>query len=211
MAAAGVHTNTRSRRRRRGGRRCCARCRCPRTSRALEVGRAHLARVAAGQDVVERDEPELARMARRPGDDHAPGLEQRRKPAPSRTGVTERSVPARRSTRSSSTSASTATGLPSTMMSGLTSADATSGRSRCEARRGRGDVAPARSRSTAGSPRNGAEQRLGAQIVDDARRRRGASSGTSRNATSASASASTPPMPEHHARPELRVAARARR
>ena len=48
--------------------------------RALEVGRADLARVAAAEDVVQRDEPELARMARRPRDDHAPRLEQRREP-----------------------------------------------------------------------------------------------------------------------------------
>ena len=57
--------------------------------RALEVGRADLARVPRREDVVQRDEAELARMRRRAGDDHAARLEQRGEtPRPvGRTGV----------------------------------------------------------------------------------------------------------------------------
>jgi hypothetical protein len=45
--------------------------------RALEVGRRDTPAVPGGQDVVQRDEPELARVRRRARDDHAARLEQR--------------------------------------------------------------------------------------------------------------------------------------
>ena len=68
-------TRTRGPMARPGGRRRARPSRC-RGPAAVEIRRADLAGVARRRDVVQRDEPELARVARRPRDDHAARLEQ---------------------------------------------------------------------------------------------------------------------------------------
>ena len=177
--------------------------------RRLEVRRADLARVARREDVVQRDEPELARVGRRPGDDHAARLEQR---GESLAQVPNRRrghpcVPRRRrfAGRSSSTSASTATGLPSTTMSGFRSTAATSGRSVGEPRQARRASRASAPRSTAGSPRNGPSSFCVARssISSSASRsveRHEAERDVAERLGEHAADA------EHHARPELRVA-----
>src|SRR5205807_9538158 len=113
---------------------------------AFEVGGEHLAAVAGGEDVVQRDEAELAGMTRRAGDDDPLRVEQR-------CEIALVSAHAR-----SSTKASTATGVPSTTMSGFTSALAISGCATAASDN------PTRTsinlvRSTSGSPRNGPNSR----------------------------------------------------
>src|SRR6185295_20271499 len=71
----------------------------------------HRALVAGGEDVVEADEPELARVGGHAGDQHAAGLEEGLE-------VGRRQV----AHGASSTRASTATGRPSTTIRGLRSA-----------------------------------------------------------------------------------------
>ena len=126
----------------------------PEDGAAVAVRREDLAFVPLAQDVVQRDEPELARMARRAGDDDAAGIEQRlhlRRRAHRGPAI--------------STSASTATGRPSTTISGLTSTDTMSGsrvRERAEPEQGgREHVAIDR-----GLAPEGTEQRLGLELVD---------------------------------------------
>ena len=171
-------------------------CRCRGPSPPSRLVAYDLARVALAQDVVQRDEPELAGMARRAGDDHAARVEQR---AACCVGA---GSSARH--RATSTSASTAIGRPSTTISGLRSTRHDVGpgfgeRGEPEERRRR-----ARSRSTAGSPRNAPS-----------------SAWVARSSISSSASTSVERHEperdvgdrlgedaadaEHHARPELRV------
>ena len=103
-------------------------CRAP--SSPWQVGAEHPALVAGGQQVVHRDEPELAGMRRGAGDEHAAGLEQRRELRPSAVAATAAAAPSSAARSPSSTSASTAIGTPSGLtISGLTSTLSTSGRS----------------------------------------------------------------------------------
>src|SRR5581483_11104313 len=88
---------------------------------ALEVGAVDAALVALRQDVVQRDEAELPRMARDTGHDHTARLEQRAEARRVVRGLHAEAA-------SSSTSASTATGTPSTISNGLTSTATMSGR-----------------------------------------------------------------------------------
>src|SRR5690606_8722642 len=78
---------------------------------AIAVGEEHRPRVAVREDVVRRDEAELAGMARRARDDDAAWLEERAEAIDCRG----------RHAASTSTSASTAIGSPSLTMSGFTS------------------------------------------------------------------------------------------
>ena len=114
-------------------------------------------------------------------------------------------------TPSTSTSASTATGRPSTTISGLRSADD-------DRRVGLGrsadrptSTSTSASRSTAGSPRNAPEQRLGARGRRSSRRRRARVIGTSRKATSATRLGEDAADAEHHGHAELRVVGAGRR
>ena len=93
----------------------------------------------------------------------------------------------------SSTSASTATGTPPATTSGLTSTDTIDGS--CSTSSDSATSVAARAlRSTAGSPRNGPSNTW-APSESTMSRASSASIGTTRNATSATASASTPPTP----------------
>ena len=111
LVAAGVHTNTRSASPS-GRSSTIGTVSMPSTGVASRLVAKTLALVAVGQDVVEGDEAELARVGRRAGHHHAAGIEQGAE-------VSAR-VAAHAAT---STRASTATGTPSTTISGLRSAD----------------------------------------------------------------------------------------
>ena len=155
---------------------------------AVAVGGEDLALVAAGQDVVEADEAELARVGRGAGHEHAAGLEQRPEPIVAMVGRSPwRSSPH----------------LHERVHRDRAPVD---DEQRVEV--GRGDVGPLRrppsdrprstsataARSTAGSPRNGPSSACSARssIISSASTR---VTGTSRKLTSATASARMPPTP----------------
>ena len=102
---------------------------------------------------------------------------------------------ARRRPSSSSTSASTATGLPSTTISGLRSTERDVGSLLRRDATARAAWRATRVAIDRGLAAERPEQRLGREVVEEVARRRARSSGTRRNATSPSASASTPPTP----------------
>ena len=112
--------------------------------------------VALAEDVVQRDEAELARMARRAGDDDAARVEQR----PELLGASDSARG-----RATSTSASTATGRPSTTISGLTSTATTSG-SASASRLRPSRIVDERVAIDGRLAAERSEQRLGAQVVD---------------------------------------------
>ena len=156
---------------------------------------------------MQRDEPELPGMRGRAGDDDAARLEQRAEPVGVRRHVSAAGdgVCAVGGASSISTSASTATGRPSTTISGFTSTDATSGRASASAdkpgqhlQRARPGRPPAR-RGTAPS------SFLRREVVDEVLRvlvgeRHDPERDVAERLREHAADA------EHHARPELRVA-----
>ena len=157
---------------------------------ALAVRGVHRARVALAEDVVQRDEAELAGVARRARDDDAARLEQRAEVL----GVDAASVGHRRDLHERVDRDR----RPSTTISGFTS---TLRRRRVgprRARRGPAITATSASRSTAGSPRNAPSSAWVAGRRSSPRRRP-ALIGTRRNATSAIASARIAADAEHHA------------
>ena len=111
------------------------------------------ARVARREDVVEAHEAELARVGRHPRDEHAPRLEQRLE-----AGRVHRH-------QLISTSASTATGRPSTTMSGLRSALTIDGSAAAASERPTSTSTSA-ARSTARLAADLTEQPLGGEVVD---------------------------------------------
>ena len=142
---------------------------------------------------MQRDEPELPGMTRRARDHDAARVEQR-------ADLLRR----RPSRRRLSTSASTATGRPSTTMSGFTSTETIVRARRPRARSARGASATSASRSTGGlapERRRAAPGSRRSSIISSASTR---SSGARRKLTSAIASARIPPNPSMTQRPELR-------
>src|SRR5690606_34887645 len=138
--------------------------------------------VPRGEDVVQADEAELAGMGGHAGDDDAAGLEQGPEGLHRMTGH-----------EATSTRASTGVGTPSTTMSGFRSADTIDG-SASAARDRPSSTAASASRSTGGSPRNSRRSFCVARssIISAASI---SVIGTSRKATSATASARMPPTP----------------
>ena len=206
FAPAGVHTNTRSHGPS-GSSSMLAHRVDAEHRRALEVGRADLARVPARRGCC------AARRTRtcpdgstRPPRSRRAARTARRNRRPNANWRHEVAVSADVGApgASSSTSASTATGLPSTTMSGLTSTLATSGRSAASFDRPR-SVARSAARSTAGSPRNGPSsfcvarssiRLVGVEVGERDEAERDVAERLREHAADA----------EHHARAELRVA-----
>ena len=119
--------------------------------------------VAVGQDVVQGDEAELAGVGRGAGDDDAGRVEQGPELLGAelgRGGHRPTSTGSRTSTR-----ASTAIGTPSTTISGLTSAETSSGVAMAAAGQAEQHVGEPLAVDRRLAP-EGAEQRLGAQLVD---------------------------------------------
>ena len=156
----------------------------------MQVGGEDAALVTAGEQVVQGDEPELARVARGPGDDHALRIEQR--------------IERRHRATSTSTSASTAIGTPSHTMSGLTSIETTSGccsRTRRQREQHVGQLLSIDRRLAAEL----AEQLLRREVVDELERIEPAERYEAERDVG-DRLGEDPADAEHHGGPELRVA-----